>query len=119
MDSGQCVWWSAYSISAPYLGLRLIILNTVHLSPYQGPSSAAPNSSIIINTVTGRCLSNGTAMGLVTAVLLPCNENDAQQVCFSRACASYSLDAIHHVYFAISLLCLTGSRGFSPQVLTL
>lgn len=47
--------------------------------PLQEPSSN-PKASLLMNTATGRCLSNGTAMGFATAVLLPCNSSDPLQV---------------------------------------
>jgi len=41
------------------------------------PHAAVPGAVLLVNNATGRCLVPGTAQGLQTVVLLPCNASDA------------------------------------------
>lgn len=81
--------------------------------------SAAAHASVagavtLANAATGRCLAPGTAQGLATVVLLPCNSSDAAQAWAYGEGGAQTVTALVHAVSGLALV-VGNSTLFSAQ----
>lgn len=67
------------------------------------PHTTVQGAVLLTNTATGRCLLPGTAMGLPTVVLLPCNASDAAQAWNYGTGGSQTVAALVHNVTGLAL----------------